>query len=103
MDDFVELNPDEARELIAKEKKLLILDNRDLDSYKQGHIDGAMMAHEGLIENLLTKADKSVPILVYCYQGGSSRDVARTFCACGFLQVYSMMGGYASWKHTYGG
>ncbi len=97
--DVVELNVSEVKSLL-EERKVLLLDNRDLESYKQGHIDGAMMAHEGLIESLINKGDKTVPVVVYCYQGASSMDVAKVFDSCGFKEVYSMIGGYAEWKRS---
>jgi len=88
--------------LLNEESGILILDKRDMTSYKQGHIDGAMMAHDGLIESVINKGDKQVPVLVYCYQGASSMDVARLFASCGFEKVYSMVGGYAEWKRVNG-
>ncbi len=100
--DYLEVSHEEAHKLVGEIENLLILDNRDLESYKQGHIDGAMMAHEGLIESIINKGDKKVPVLVYCYQGSSSKDVAKTLCACGFDTVYTMVGGYAAWKRQYG-
>lgn len=99
--DVVELNVAEVKALLEERDNILLLDNRDLDSYKQGHIDGAMMAHEGLIESLINKGDKKVPVVVYCYQGASSMDVAKVFDSCGFNEVYSMIGGYAEWKRNY--
>ena len=87
--------------MLMDQKKMLLLDSRDLDSYKQGHIEGAMMAHEGLIESVINKGDKQTPVLVYCYQGASSMDIAKVFASCGFSEVYSMLGGYAEWKRNY--
>jgi len=101
MADVNEVSVAEAKALLNEHSNTLILDNRDLASYKQGCIDGAMMAHEGLIESVLGKADKKIPVLVYCYQGNSSMDVAKLFSNCGFNAVYSMTGGYAEWKRTY--
>ncbi len=100
MSDVIEVSPAEARVLIEDKPNLLILDKRDLTSYKQGHVEGAMMAHEGLIENLINKGDKHAPVLVYCYQGASSQDVANVLLGCGFSEVYSMTGGFAEWKRV---
>ncbi len=97
-----EISVAQAKALLSERDKLLVLDNRDIESYKNGHIDGAMMAHEGLIESVINKGDKHVPVLVYCYQGASSMDVAKLFANCGFHEVYSMIGGYAEWKRVLG-
>lgn len=101
MSEVCELSVAEAEALLNDHNNILVLDNRDLESYKQGHIDGAMMAHEGLIESVISKGDKQTPVLVYCYQGASSMDVAKAFSSCGFAKVYSMQGGYAEWKRAH--
>lgn len=95
-----EISVAQAKELLSERNNILILDNRDLESYKKEHIDGAMMAHDGLIESVIKKGDKQTPVLVYCYQGMSSMDIAKLFCACGFQEVYSMGGGFAEWKRS---
>lgn len=102
MSEVCQLNVAETTALLNENSKMLILDNRDLTSYKQGHLDGAMMAHDGLIESVINKGDKTVPVLVYCYQGASSMDVAKLFASCGFEKVYSLNGGYAEWKRVHG-
>ena len=56
MTDFIEITAAEAAKMIAA-RQLVILDRRDLSSYQQGHIDGAMMAHDGLVESLIKKRD----------------------------------------------
>lgn len=102
MSEVCQLSVIETEALISGNGKVLILDNRDLTSYKQRHLDGAMMAHDGLIESVINKGDKTIPVLVYCYQGASSLDVARLFASCGFAKVYSLTGGYAEWKRVHG-
>lgn len=102
MFDFIDISPAEAKQLISERSNLVILDNRDLQSYKQGHIDGAMMAHDGIVESIINKGNKQVPVLVYCYQGLTSKDVAKVFASCGFPEVYTMSGGYAEWKRVHG-
>ena len=101
MSEVCEISVAEAKALLAERNNILVLDKRDLESYKQGHIDGAMMAHDGLIEAVISKKDKQTPVLVYCYQGASSMDVAKIFSSCGFNEVYSMTGGYAEWKRAH--
>ena len=100
MPKFIDVGVDKAKELISSLNDLVVLDKRDIDSYKQGHIEGAMMAHDGLIESMVKKGDKKIPILVYCYQGNSSKEVAELFSHFGYEQVYSLSGGYTEWKRA---
>jgi rhodanese-related sulfurtransferase len=94
---FSEVTVEKAKELLA-DRTMLVLDKRDIHSYKQGHIDGAMLAHDGLIETLIKKREVDKPVLVYCYRGNDSKELANMMAGFGFKEVYSMAGGYAEWK-----
>ncbi len=102
MKPFKAISAAEAERLIAAEKPV-ILDCRDLKDYRAGHIDNAMHVHEQLRDSLLKKGDKTRQLLIYCYYGHASEHLAEMFCDFGFQQVYSLAGGYASWKehHTH--
>jgi len=95
-----EVTVDQARTLL-QEKSLLILDKRDSQSYQQGHIDGAMLAHDGLIESLVRKRDVERKVLVYCYRGNDSRYLGNMLSSHGYRQVYSLSGGFAEWKRCH--
>lgn len=100
MSNFIEVTVAEAAKMIA-ERQMVILDRRDLSSYQQGHIEGAMMAHDGLVESLIKKCDFSKPLMIYCYRGNSSKELAALFTQFGYQEVYSMAGGYVEWKRVY--
>lgn len=76
----------------------LILDARDTHSYKESHIEGAMQAHGGLVEHLIQNQSKQKYVLIYCYRGTSSKDLAEVFGRAGFEHTYSLIGGYTAWK-----
>ena len=46
------------------------------------------------IAKVIEKTDRKKTILVYCYKGISSQNVAQHFCNLGFENVYSLNGGY---------
>lgn len=83
-------------ELLAQENCLL-LDCRQLRDYRAGHIENAMHAHDELVESLIKKADKTTPLVIYCYHGHSSEHLADLFGNFGFQSVYSVEGGYEKW------
>ncbi|GAB2190304.1 thiosulfate sulfurtransferase GlpE [Sessilibacter sp. MAH2] len=97
MTKYTEITVAEAKAIIANDNPL-ILDSRDAHSFKEGHIDGAMLAHDGLTEQLIKKKQFQQPVLIYCYHGNSSKDLAEFFGSIGFKTVYSMAGGYTAWK-----
>lgn len=77
---------------------VLVLDCRDLKDYRAGHIEGALHAHDGLVENLIRKGDKEQKILIYCYSGHRSEHLTEFFTGFGFQQAMNMAGGYAAWS-----
>jgi len=86
-------------QLLADDDALL-LDCRLLHDYRQGHIENAVHAHEELVKSLLKTADRSTPLVIYCYYGHSSEHLAELFANFGFQHVYSVQGGYASWLES---
>ena len=97
---FSEVTVQQARDLLAA-RTMLVLDKRDLSSYQQGHIDGAMMAHDSLIESLIKKREITKPVLIYCYRGNTSKELAALLANFGYQEVYSMIGGYTEWKRVH--
>ncbi len=86
----------EAEKLLDEETPV-VLDARDAPSYRAGHIDGAMLLHDDLLEALVKRRELHRPVLIYCYRGNVSMDKARLFSAAGFVRVYSLAGGYVAW------
>ena len=97
MSDYLVISSERARELLATEP-MTVLDLRDQRSYRAGHIDGAVMLHDGLMQALLKQNELDKPILLYCYRGGKSQERAQQLADLGFRQVYNLDGGYTAWN-----
>lgn len=97
MSSYEEISPMQASIVISADNAL-VLDIRDDFSYREECIDGAMLNHDGLMQSLLKKKEYDRPIIIYCYHGISSKDMAEFFCTLGFRRVYSLEGGYVAWK-----
>lgn len=93
---FKEITVEQAKEMIESQQ-VVLLDRRDAQSYREGHVDDAMLAHDGLIESIIKKRDRTKPIVIYCYKGNASKELAGLFGQFGF-DSYSVMGGYTEWK-----
>lgn len=98
---FSEISPLQAQSLIMTDNPLII-DVRDPHSYKEQHIDGAMRGHEQLTEHLINSGQFERPVLVYCYHGNSSKDMAAILGRAGFKRCYSLQGGFTAWKKLSG-
>jgi len=75
----------------------LVLDVRDADSYRRGHIEGSRLATKENLSTYLSDAPKNKPVIICCYHGVSSRAFAKAFAERGFSDVSSLDGGYEAW------
>ena len=95
MNKFKNITPQEAKYLLTKDNYLI--DIRDEDSYSSSHIDGALNLGNLDIHEFISKADKDIPTIIYCYKGISSQNAAEFLISEGFTEVYSIEGGYELW------
>lgn len=100
--DVPEWSIEQVREALANGGGYVILDVREKEEYREGHLDGALSLPRGFLEmradQILT--DKSVPIIAYCAAGVRSLLAARVLKEMGYGNVVSMTGGYAAWKNA---
>lgn len=75
-----------------------VLDIRDDHSYAQGAIPGAQRFNDQLVRQMRKTAQRNSPVLIYCYHGNSSKDIAQMLCDFGFPSVYNLNGGYTAWE-----
>ena len=85
-------------EQLMNDRNIVIADVRDQDSYDEAHIAEAIHLSMVKLQEFSEKADKSKPILLYCYHGVSSQSVAQHLVEQGFKEVYSLIGGFETWK-----
>jgi molybdopterin/thiamine biosynthesis adenylyltransferase/rhodanese-related sulfurtransferase len=82
-------------------KSPLVLDVRESDEWRQGHLEGAIFLPRGFLEIKVESAvpDKNAPIVAYCAGGVRSLLAAKVMKEMGYQNVSSMSGGYAAWKN----
>jgi adenylyltransferase/sulfurtransferase len=93
---------DEVKNRIERGENWMLLDVREREEYREGHLDGALSLPRGFLEMRVEEAvpDKSTPIIAYCAGGVRSLIAARTLKELGYEKVASMSGGYTSWKNA---
>ena len=93
------LSPTEATILINR-RKAAVLDLRDQEAFKAGHLPGAKhIDATGLsaaIEKL--KLDRNNPLILVCETGHQSRKASSEVKKLGFTEVASLDGGVQAWK-----
>jgi len=88
-----------AADLIENEVAIVV-DIRDVNSFNQGHIDGAIRIDNSNIQEFLLSADRTKTIIVCCYHGNASQQAAEIFYQQGFEFSCSMDGGMSEWVLT---
>jgi rhodanese-related sulfurtransferase len=78
----------------------LLIDVREEDEYRGGHVEGARHVPRGFldvrIEDLVP--DRLTPITLYCAAGTRSALAAKALQELGYQDVVSMAGGFSAWK-----
>ena len=79
----------------------VLLDVRESDEWRQGHLEGALPLPRGFLEIKVESAvpNKETPIIAYCAGGVRSLLAAKAIKEMGYQNVSSMAGGYAAWKN----
>lgn len=97
-----ELTIDEVKERIERGEQGAVLDVREREEYREGHLEGAIALPRGFLEMRVeeTLPDKTQPIIAYCAGGVRSLIAARTMKELGYEKVSSMAGGYTAWKNA---
>lgn len=97
---FKTIDIDQGKRLID-EQEVIVVDVRDAASYTTAHIESARHINDSNVAEFVEFTDKIRPLLVYCYHGHTSLGAAEYFIDNGFLDVYSLDGGFESWRLKY--
>ena len=100
--DVPELSAQQVNDLLSNNgKSHVILDVRESDEWRQGHLAGAVPLPRGFLEIKVETAipDKNTPIIAYCAGGVRSLLAGKMLKEMGYQNVASMTGGYNAWKN----
>ena len=79
----------------------LLVDIRDPQSFAMGHAAGALHLTNTNLSDFISRADHSLPVLVMCYHGNSSKSAAQYLLGQGFSAAYSIDGGFDAWRAAF--
>jgi len=97
-----EVDVAEARDILDRPNRPLVIDVRELDEWSEGRIPGAVHIPRGFLESRIEQAapDRSQSILLYCAAGNRSAFAAKSLGELGYENVASLAGGYTDWKRS---
>jgi molybdopterin/thiamine biosynthesis adenylyltransferase/rhodanese-related sulfurtransferase len=90
---------EEARRMLEKPGTVL-LDVREGDEWRQGHIPQAVGIPRGFLELRVEEKvpDHKTPIILQCASGTRSLLAARALREMGYENLYNLTGGFNAWK-----
>ncbi|HVA40826.1 MAG TPA: molybdopterin-synthase adenylyltransferase MoeB [Candidatus Binataceae bacterium] len=90
---------DEARRMLEKPGTVL-LDVREGDEWRQGHIPQAVGMPRGFLELRVEEKvpDHKTPVILQCASGTRSLLAARSLREMGYENLYNLTGGFNAWK-----
>ncbi|MCX7807070.1 MAG: molybdopterin-synthase adenylyltransferase MoeB [Deltaproteobacteria bacterium] len=91
---------EEVARRIEEKEGWIIVDVRESDEWRAGHIPGAIHIPRGFLEMQAEQKvpDKNAKIVVYCASGIRSAFAARTLMELGYTHVESAYPGFTRWK-----
>lgn len=93
----VNVNSPEARGLMAKNSRIVLLDVRTPEEYRQAHLRGALLIPLGELEKRAREIPRDRPLLVYCAVGSRSVAAAGFLASRGHREIYNMADGIVGW------
>ena len=97
-----EEGPAELQRRIAAGEPVTIIDVRDPDEYREGHIEPATNISRGFLEFRIgsAAADPASTIVLYCQSGLRSVLAAKALKDLGYSNVINLQGGYQKWAQS---
>jgi len=99
-----EVSVPETQKRTAENPPAKLIDVREDTEWHAGHAAGAIHLGKGIIERdiEITVPDKATELILYCGGGYRSALAADVLQRMGYLNVFSMAGGWRAWKESGG-
>ncbi len=93
------IGPSEAKQKLDQKPKPFLLDVRQPEEFRSGHIPGAKLIPLGELEQRLNEVPKSQEILCVCHSGNRSRSASIRLIKAGYT-VVNLRGGMIAWARA---
>ena len=101
---ITEVSPEQLKARLDRADDVVVVDLRQAWEYHAGHIPGALSMFLEELPLRLSELPINVDIVLQCWHGHTSLDVAAYLIQQGWLasRVASLSGGIAGWVQTHG-
>lgn len=99
---IMQKNSIELSQILAKDKKIVILDVRTPQEFAAGHLKGAQNIdiYQDNFYTRIDKLNKKATYLVYCRTSNRSTATVGYMQQNGFKNLYQMMDGFPGWANN---
>ncbi len=93
------ISPADAQKKLALKTKPFLLDVRQPEEYRSGHIPGARLIPLGQLHARMNELPKTQEIICVCRSGNRSRSASRKLASAGY-KVTNLQGGMIAWSRS---
>ena len=99
---IAEQGPEEVARRLESDQPPVLIDVRDPDEYRDGHLEAASNISRGFLEFRIgtVASDPRTPIVLYCQTGLRSMLAAKSLYELGYENVVNLQGGYQKWAQS---
>lgn len=92
------ITADELKKKIDAGEDIFLIDVREEDEFKAGHISGAINVPVKLIEKKMNTFPEDKEVIIYCRSSKNCLEAAEKLLQKGFTKVKTMLGGIIVWE-----
>lgn len=92
-----QVNPEQYQTRLAQEPKPVIIDVRQPEEYRSGHISGAKLIPLGELQKRMSELPKNREIICVCASGSRSSSAVRHLISAGYSAI-NLKGGMSGWQ-----
>lgn len=95
-----EISTDEAEAILKTHDSVVVIDVREQDEFRAGHIPNALGIGRGILEYHIADEvpNTGQEIILYCRGGNRSALATDSLRQMGYSNVHSIIGGYRKWN-----
>jgi rhodanese-related sulfurtransferase len=93
------VSPTEAQKKLGLKTKPFLLDVRQPEEYRSGHIPGAKLIPLGQLHERMNELPKNQEIICVCRSGNRSMSATRQLASAGY-NVTNLQGGMIAWSRS---
>ncbi|WCK53902.1 rhodanese-like domain-containing protein [Aneurinibacillus sp. Ricciae_BoGa-3] len=95
---WINILPEDVEKMLEDKGNFQLIDVREVDEYKAGHIKGAVLIPLSQLDVRHFEIDRDKETVVVCRSGGRSTKACEYLSSRGHSRLKNMTGGMLNWK-----